>query len=384
MLPPSRHLPRAAFLVCALLCAPAVASAQLHLSLWHPISTNPDPNAHANVALSVFHSRIGELHGVGIHPFVSTVSGDAVGLSFVGAYGRVGGDMKGIQDTWGIASVGGDVKGLQLAFIGSFVDGGVTGLQSSFVVNRVKGDTRGIQLAGFVNTNGGETRGLQVSSVSNVSEGPVHGVQIAAGINLATKSMQGLQIGLGNLAGDVDGSQLGFYNVASTSSGLQFGVINFANTNTGIPFGVINLSPNSGRLEAVAYTSTLSAVNLGVRTTVNRWQSTFAAGGIDLQGDVSTAAFLTWAYGYRIPLGAKAGLAIDAGFTHIMPEKSDDPGENDLLHYAISFRALPEVRLSDAVSVFGGPGVTEIYNAYKKDAGNSTEFLGTLGLAVKL
>ena len=46
--------------------------------------------------------------------------------------------------------------------------------------------------------------------------------------------------------------------------------------------------------------------------------------------------------------------------------------------------ALPEVRLSDSVALFGGPGVTKIYNAYEKDSGNSTEFLGTLGLAVKL
>jgi len=384
MLPLPRHSRVATFLVCAALCTPAVASAQLHLSLWHPISTNPDPNAHANVALSVFHSRIGQLHGLGLHPFVSQVSGDLVGYSLTGAYSRVGGDVKGVQDTWGIASVGGDVKGLQFAFVGNFVEGGVSGIQSSFVVNRVKKDVRGIQLAGFINSNGGQTRGLQASSVANVSEGPVHGVQVAAGINLATQSMQGLQIGLGNLAGEVDGSQIGFYNVASTATGLQLGVINFAGTNTGIPFGVINLSPNSGRFEAVAYASTFSAVNLGVRTTVNRWQSTFAAGGIDLEGDVSTAAFLTWAYGYRIPLGAKAGLAIDAGFTHVMPEVSDDVTENDRLHYGISFRALPEVRLSDAVSLFGGPGVTKIYNAYEKDSGNSTEFLGTLGLAVKL
>ena len=383
MLPRPRHRLLAP-VVLAALCLPAVASAQLHLSLWHPLSTNSDPDAHANVALSIFHSRIGQLHGVGLHPFVSQVSGDAVGLSYAGAYARVGGDMKGIQNTWGIASVEGDVKGLQFVFVGNFVDGSMSGIQSTGVVNRVKGDVRGLQFAGFVNTNGGETRGLQASSVANVSEGAVHGLQLAAGINLAMQSMHGLQIGLGNLAGSVDGSQVGFYNVASNASGLQLGVINYAGTNEGIPFGVINLSPNSGRFEAVAYASTFSAVNLGVRTTVNRWQSTFAAGGIDLEGDVSTAAFLTWAYGYRIPLGAKVGLAIDAGFTHVMPEKSDDPTENDRLHYAISFRALPEVRLSDGVSLFGGPGVTEIYNAYEEGSGNRTEFLGTLGLAVRL
>lgn len=381
---PPRHRLLAAFVVSATLCAPAVAFAQLHLSLWHPISTNSDPHAHANLALSVFQSRIGQLHGIGIHPFVSQVSGDAAGLSFVGAYSQVGGDMKGFQGTWGIAAVGGDVKGFQSAFIGNFVDGGVTGLQSAFVVNRVRGDTRGVQFAGFINTNSGATRGIQVSSVANVSEGPVHGFQVAAGINLATQSMQGLQIGLGNLAGDADGSQIGFYNVSSTASGMQIGAINYAGTNTGIPFGVINLSPNSGRTEAVAYASTFSAANLGIRTTVNRWQSTFAAGGIDLEGDVSTSAFLSWFYGYRFPLGDKAGLAVDAGFTHVMPQVSDDPTENDRLHYAISFRALPEVRLSDAVSLFGGPGVTRIYNAYAGNSGHSDEFLGTLGLAVKL
>ena len=384
MVPFARRPLLAAFVVIVAWCSPAVAFAQVHLSLWHPISTNSDPNAHANLALSIFQSRTGQLHGLGIHPFVSEVSGDVRGFSLTGAYARVGGDVVGVQDTWGIASVGGDVRGIQLSFIGSFVEGDVGGLQSTFIINRVKGDVKGIQIAGFVNSNGGATGGLQVSSVANVSEGPFHGIQVAAGINLAQQGMQGLQVGLGNLADDADGSQIGFYNVSSHASGLQIGAINYAGTNEGIPFGVVNLSPSSGRLELVLYASTFSAVNVGIRTTVHRWQSTFAAGGIDLEGDVSTAAFLSWNYGYRLPLGAKYGVGVDAGFTHVMPQQSDDPTENDRLHYAITFRALPEVRFSDSFALFGGPGVMKLYDAYESGTGRSTEFLGTLGLAVKL
>ena len=370
------------FILIALPFAPAIAAAQVHLSLFHPVSTNPSPDAHANLALSIFQSRIGELNGIALHPLVSEVSGPARGFQATGAFVLVRGPMKGIQLTGGIASVHGEMRGLSLAGIGQFTREGMRGIQLAGVVNAPRGDVRGLQAAGFVNMNGGATNGLQFSSVANVSEGPVQGLQVAAGVNLAQDTMRGLQIALGNMAGTIDGSQIGFYNVASQATGLQLGAINYAGTNSGIPIGILNLSPRSGQVEGVLYASTLSAVNLGVRTTVNGWQSTFAAGGIDLEGDVSTAAFLTWAYGRQIPLGETWSLGADFGWSHIMPEKSDDPLENDRLHFALSFRLLPEVRLSPAVSLFAGPGVTTIFDRYSSSAGSHTEFLGTAGLAV--
>jgi hypothetical protein len=373
----------ATFLVLAASLASAKAEAQVHLSLFHPVSTNTSPDAHANLALSIFQSRIGELHGVGIHPFVSEVSGSASFLQVTGAFVLVRGPMSGIQLTGGVASVHGGVKGLQVAGIGSFVEEGVRGLQVAGIVNAPRGDVRGIQAAGFVNMNGGETRGLQVSSVANISEGAMRGFQVAAGVNLAQESMRGLQIGLGNMAGTIDGTQIGVYNVASHSSGLQLGVINYAGTHEGIPFGLLNLSPESGTVEAVVYGSTLSAANAGVRTTVNGWQSTVAGGYGDLEGDVETAGFVTWAYGYRIGSRNTFSLGFDVGWSHVMPEKSEVPTENDRLHPALTARLLPELRLSDGISLFAGPGATLILDEYSMHAGSRTEVLATAGLAVR-
>jgi len=373
----------ASLLVLAPLLASATAEAQVHLSLFHPVAINSGSEAHANLALSIFQSRIGELDGIALHPLVSEVSGPASGLQVTGAFVLVRGPMSGIQLTGGVASVHGSVKGLQAAGIGSFVTGDVHGLQVAGIVNAPRGDVRGIQGAGFVNMNAGETRGLQVSTVANVSEGPVRGIQLAAGVNLAQQTMRGLQIGLGNMAGSIDGTQIGFYNVSSHSTGLQLGVINYAGTHEGIPFGLLNLSPKSGTVEAVLYGSTLSAANAGVRTTVNGWQSTIAGGYGDLEGDVSTAGFVTWAYGYRIGAGSTWSLGFDVGWSHVMPEKSDDPLENDRLHPALSARLLPEVRLSDSISLFAGPGVTTILDEYSMHADSRTEVLGVAGLAVR-
>jgi hypothetical protein len=372
----------ASFLVLAPLLASATAEAQVHLSLFHPVAINSGSEAHANFALSIFQSRIGELDGIAIHPLVSEVSGPASVLQVTGAFVLVRGTMSGIQLTGGVASVHESMKGLQVSGIGSFVHDDMRGVQVSGIVNAPRGDMRGIQAAGFVNMNGGETRGLQVSSVANVSEGPARGIQVAA-VNLAQDTMRGLQVGLGNMAGSIDGSQIGFYNVSSHSSGLQLGVVNYAGTHEGIPFGVVNLSPKSGTIDAVAYGSTLSAVNAGVRTTVNGWQSTFAVGGGDLEGDIDTAGFLTWAYGYRIGSAKTFSLGMDVGWSHVMPQKSSDPLENDRLHPALSFRLLPELRISDGVSLFAGPGATLILDEYSMHANSRTEVLATAGLAVR-
>ena len=66
-----------------------------------------------------------------------------------------------------------------------------------------------------------------------------------------------------------------------------------------------------------------------------------------------------------------------------MPKQSDDPLENDRLHFALSFRVLPEVRLGDSFALFAGPGVTTIFDHYSRSAGSKTEVLATAGLAVR-
>src|SRR6187549_3416450 len=98
---PSKLL--ASFLALTAALASATAEAQVHLSLFHPVSTNSSPDAHANLALSIFQSRIGELDGIGLHPFVSEVSGPASFLQVTGVFSLVRGSMSGIQLTGGVA-----------------------------------------------------------------------------------------------------------------------------------------------------------------------------------------------------------------------------------------------------------------------------------------
>ncbi|MGH7724981.1 MAG: hypothetical protein ACREOU_06085 [Candidatus Eiseniibacteriota bacterium] len=370
-----------ALAAAAIVCSPA--GAQVHLSLFHPVSTNPDPNASANFALSVFHSRIGSLNGLGLHPIVSTVGGQATGVQIVGAYSRVGGAFKGVMLTGAIASVGDDVRGLQTAGIGNFVEGGFGGIQTAGVLNAVAGDFGGLQFASVVNMNSANTQGIQISAVANVVEGGMNGLQAAGGMNLTEGAANGLQVAVGNIAGESRGAQIGLFNFGSRVHGLQLGAVNVAGSHSGIPIGLVNFSRQNGRVELVAFGSTLSAANVGVRTTVNRFQSTLSAGGIDLQGDVETAAFLTWNYGYRFPLGGAWSLGADVGFTHIMPEKTDDPTDHDRLHFALLGRLLPEVQVSPAVAIFAGPGFATIFDEYSQHAGSETEFLATAGLAVR-
>lgn len=361
----------------------AGASTPVHLSLFHPVSTNTNPNINANFALSIIQSRTGSLHGVGLHAIVSENSGDVSGVLLNGAYARVRGDATGIVSSLLASSVGGDMKGFQSAWIFNFNDGGMSGLQAAGLLNFNRKDVSGIELAGILNSNGGTSGFLQVATVANAGAGKVSGLQVAGFMNIAQTDLSGVQVAVGNLATDARGAQVGMFNRAGTMHGLQLGVINRAEENLGLPLGPINLSRKNGRAEVVLFGSTYSAVNVGIRTEVNRFSSMLTAGGFDLEGDVQSSGFVTWTYGYRFPLGGKLSLITDAGMTHVMPKKSDDPAENDALHYGLMARALVELRPSQHVAVFGGPGVTQIYENYGDHPAHESKMLWTLGLSVE-
>lgn len=363
----------------AVYATPSVAA--VHLSLFHPWSTNPDPDASASVAVSLIQSRIGTLRGVGLHPIVSQVGGSKGGLDVVGIFSSTGGAWTGFSATGGISVVRGPARGVQLTGIANFDESTFHGIQFAGLLNNARGGVRGIQYATFVNASGGPTRFLQLSAVANIAEGPMHGVQVA-GINFGADEVRGVQVGLGNLATRLSGAQAGLLNFAGEAHGLQLGAINVSGTNAGVPVGLFNRAVRNGMLEAVAFASSFSAANAGVRTTVNRFQSTLSVGGIDLEGDVSTAGFVTWNYGYRFPLADRFELGADVGFTHVIPEKSDDPADRDRLHYALLARALPEYRVSPRMSVFAGVGMATIFDEYSSHAASETVALFTAGLAV--
>lgn len=381
----SRLLPPSATWALAVLLSlgwPGASDAFVHLSLFHPVSTNPDPHASANLAVSVFQSRIGTLNGLGLHPVVSQTE-NMNGVQLTGAYSRISGEMRGLSIVLlGIGSVGGDANGAQFGLVNAN-GGDFSGFQSGIVLNITQGDYQGVQLASIFNLNAGETRFFQFSGVANVSERTVAGVQVSAFLNLAQDDANGLQLAAGNMAGDSKGMQVGVFNFASRAGGLQLGGINIASEQDGVPVGLVNLSERDGTIEGVAFGSNYSAANLGIRTTVRKFQSTLSAGFWDLEGDVENSAFLSWNYGMRFPLGRSWSLGADLGFTHVIPtEKLDDPAGRDRLHFALMARLLPEVRLSQKVGVFAGPGVATIFDEYSSHAASETVALFTAGVAV--
>jgi hypothetical protein len=132
----------------------------------------------------------------------------------------------------------------------------------------------------------------------------------------------------------------------------------------------------------VTFGSTLAAVSTGVRTTVNGFHSMLTAGWGDLQGDVENSAFLAWHYGRGWRLADRWHLLADAGFVHIMPEKSNDPEKNDRLHYALQARLLAEMRIDREVSAFVGGGLSFVWDEYSSDASQETEPLIVAGFSL--
>ena len=136
------------------------------------------------------------------------------------------------------------------------------------------------------------------------------------------------------------------------------------------------------QLDWITYASNLSLVNTGVRTTVNRYYSMLTVGGHDVEADVSDTAFLTWNFGYQIPLGEKWGLGWDLGYSHIMPKNSDDPAVNDNLHFAIQARILGEIRFSPKFAMFAAGGVSSIFSEYSSSATSELKPLIAWGVSL--
>jgi len=222
---------------------------------------------------------------------------------------------------------------------------------------------------------------LQLAGVANMGEFGFTGVQIG-GINFTGGEMRGVQLGLVNTTVYSRGFQGGLINMAGEAHGIQLAPLNIHHLNHGTPIGLINIAEENGGEDWLFFGTNLSAMNTGLRTTVNRWYSLLSFGYKDIQGDVEESYFLSWHYGYAIPLGKKWGLNLDLGFSHIIPDKVDDPDKNDRLHYAIQARALVELRLNHTIAFFAGGGISSIYSEYSSDATQTTEPLGVVGISL--
>ena len=372
-----------AVLLVLAVAAPALAAPAkkpIVLSLLYPISTNRDPQAATSVHLSVLYGRVGSVDGLGIHGIASLTGGDVQALQLTGVYSQIYGKAKGIHLTGGASYVMGDESGIHVSGLANITGGKLRGLQWSGLINMAGKGMTGIQATTLLNLADGDARGFQLAGAGNAA-GSFDGWQVAPGFNYANGRIVGLQFGSVNMAVTSEGTQIGIANFTTVAHGLQMGAFNSATEQKGVPFGMVNLAKN-GDADWITYGSNLGAVNTGIYTSVRRFYSMLTVGWPDVQGDVSKTMILTWNYGYAIPAGRKTSVGLDLGFAHYIPEKVDDPNENDRLHFSLQARAMVERTFSPKAKGFIGGGVARISDEYRMDAPFETEPLVFGGIAL--
>ena len=351
------------------------------LQLLHPIATSGDPETTTNFRLSIFYGRSGAIHGVDLNAVAGVTSGDVTALQMTGLFASTRGIFQGMSLTGGLSHLKSGGAGFQVSGLANYDEDVFAGLQMAGILNYTSRGFAGAQVSAVMNLNDGGGTFLQASSVANVNAGPFAGAQVAAFINAANSRMGGGQLALVNFAENMNGIQLGFLNLAHAFHGLQIGIVNLNNEFSGTPIGLVNMDDQS-RKEWMFYGSNLSLANIGFRTVLNQWSSVLSAGYGDVQGDVDATLFLGWNFGRNIPLNERWDLTIDLGYQHIMPTKSNNPAENDRLHYSLQARALGEYHLNDSLGIVGAVGLSTVYSDYSSSAEKETDLLFSAGIVL--
>ncbi len=374
------HRPRflPVFLVLALVLIPAVSQCRaaghhlVNLSIFHPLSTNQDPEISTNLRLSLLHGRVGEVDGIDLNGLVSATGRNVMGIQLNGVGDWVGGRMEGFQVSNVFNYVQGETKGVQLAGLVNYQLSHLQGVQAGLLFNYTGGGYSGVQLAAVLNLNDGNGGFFQYSSVANVTGGDFRGLQLSGLVNFTNGRAAGFQVGMNNLASEMEGVQIGALNIARHMNGLQLGVINRSRRLEGIPIGLINSSVEDSRADALLFVDDKALLNVGVRTLVHHWYSILSFGFWDQVEQRKDTVFLRWNYGYSFSLGKRWHLGTDAGFEHIIPQPSDDPNQNDKLHFALQLRAMFEHRTLDGGVYFVGVGIRTRYESYSLASGTRT------------
>ena len=335
------------------------------LQLLHPLATSPNPETTTNFRLSVFYGR----------------SGDVTAFQLNGLYSGTGGLFRGMSATLGLTHTKRGAAGFRFSGLGNYNEDAFAGVQMAGVLNYTRRGLAGAQIASVLNINDGAGTFLQLSSVANINAGPFAGFQVSVFLNAANSQMGGGQLGVLNYAENMKGVQVGVINMGASFHGLKVGVVNSGQEITGTTIGLVNQDLDS-RKEWMFYGSNLSLINIGYRTVLNHWSSVVSTGYGDVQGDVSETLFFGWNFGRNFPLSQRWDLTLDLGYQHIIPQASDNPDDNDRLHYSLQARALADYRLNDKLGLVGSVGSSTVYSEYSSEATSQTDFLFTAGIVL--
>jgi len=375
-----------ALLLAGALCSAGTSHAEpaqhpVNFSFFYPLSTNRDPMVETHFRLGILYGRVGAIHGVDLSGVVGRIHGEMSGFQVTGVATVNGGEFRGASVTGLLHYGGGDARGVQLSGLVNYGRGMFRGFQYASLFNYAEKDFVGVQLTSMYNLANADARYAQIASIVNIVSGSFRGLQASGGINYVQEEARGLQAGLFDYAHTIHGAQIALLNVAGTAHAAQLGAVNVARKNDVFALGLVSVA-NNGGADWVSFASNLAAINTGVRTSLLGFYSMFTLGVGDVQEERGDTAFLTWNYGYGFGLWRRWSLDTDLGFVHVMPQSSDDPAENDRLHYALQARALGEWRLSERTSVFGGAGLSTVFSEYSTTATTEIDPLVVLGVSL--
>ena len=353
----------------------------VNLSFFYPISTNQNPEISTSFRLNLLYGELGDIRGVDLTGIGSHTFRDVVGLQVCGFYSHIEGGLRGVSVVGATNYVKSNAAGFQYACLVNFIRGDFTGFQMSNLFNYVEGSMSGMQANLVFNLNDGDVKYFQYSTIANAVAGNVTGIQLATGLNYANGRVVGGQVALCNFGKHVRGIQIGLGNVAETVKGVQLGFVNVAREVDGIPLGMFNFV-EEGDQDWVIFGSNISAASTGVRSIYHDFYSVLAVGVGDLQEKRHDTAFLSWHYGYAIPIASRFKIGADLGYLHIMPASNSDPDVDTRNQFALQLRVIGEIKVMGKTKIFAGAGGSTRFSAYSMDNTSTTDPLFVVGVSL--
>ena len=339
------------------------------LTLVTPLGTNgvESGNKTNNFSINILAGYNGGLKGLEIGGFANILKGDMDGAQFAG-YANVNlRKGKGFQGSGFLNYNHQEFKGAQLSGYANVVLANSKGFQGAGFANVVKGNYQGVQLSGFANVVTDSIDGFQGAGFTNYSKGNAKG-QLAGFANFNIGNGEGIQLsGFSNInTGRTNGAQVsGFINYTKVLKGLQLGVFNYVDSlEKGASIGVISFVRNGYHKIEISSNESMNGV-LSYKTGTNSFYNILSIGGAAKDNK------LYWGWGYGIGTIVPLKGRFDLNFEATCFQVNEDEWTVDRLNLHNRINALVSVRLSDNITVFGGPSWNVLVSDIKDKHGNT-------------
>lgn len=339
------------------------------LTLVTPLGTNgvESGNKTNNLSINLLAGYNGGLKGLEIGGFANILKGDMDGVQLAGYTNINLSKGKGFQGSGFLNYNHEEFRGVQLSGYANVVIANANGFQGSGFANVVKGNFEGVQLSGFANVvtdsidgfqgagfanyskcntrgqasgfanfNFSDSKGPQISGFVNINTGSIKGAQLAGFANINTESLNGAQIS-------------GFFNYSKQLKGLQLGVFNYVDSlEKGASVGLISFVRNGYHKFEISGNESMFGV-LSYKTGTDRFYNILSIGA------AAKNEKIYWGWGYGIGTIVPVKGRVNLNFEATCFQVNEDEWHVDRLNLHNKLNALVSVKLTDNLTVFGGP-----------------------------